>query len=230
MKLSIIVPLLNGGRFIKGLIDSIITQNISDYELIIKDGLSSDDGLKIIENFSADNIKIISKKDSGIYDAMNQGIENSSGDWIVFMGADDKFLNGSNINSIIDNKINEYDILYGDFILNGKYHNAFYNWRLLNGNSINHQSIFYSRKIFEFYKYDTGYKIASDYKLNLALFLSKKTALYIPRAISEFGGLGLSMTNKELGDQEACAIRIELLGRIIGVFINLSIKIKNYLK
>jgi glycosyltransferase involved in cell wall biosynthesis len=161
---------------------------------------------------------------------MNQGIEHSSGDWIVFMGADDRFLSGSNINSIINNNINEYDILYGDFTLNDKYYKAFYNWRLFNGNSINHQSIFYSKKIFEFYRYDIGYRIASDYKLNLTLYLNKKKALYMPRAISEFGGSGLSMTGKDLGNQEACAIRVELLGRIIGVFVNLSIKIKNYFK
>lgn len=230
MKLSIIVPLLNGGKFIRGLLNSIVKQNINDYELIIKDGLSSDDGLKILNQFSFDNIKIISKKDSGIYDAMNQGIEHSSGDWIIFMGADDRFLDSSNINLIITKDNNEYDIIYGDFILNGKYYKSYYNWRLLNGNSINHQSAFYSNKIFKFNKYDTNYKIASDYKLNLSLYLNKKKALYIPRAISEFGGTGLSMTNRSVGNQEACNIRVEILGIIIGFFINFSIKIKNYFK
>ena len=82
--LTIITVVKNDEKNIKKTIQSIINQKNIEFEYIIVDGGSTDKTVKIIKKFKKFIKVIISKKDKGIYDAMNKGIKKSKNDIIVF--------------------------------------------------------------------------------------------------------------------------------------------------
>lgn len=93
MKISVITPVLNGERFLRQTIESVLAQT-GDFELeyIIKDGGSIDGTLAILDEYSKHPaITVISKKDKSLYDAINQGFELASGDIGCWINADDTY-------------------------------------------------------------------------------------------------------------------------------------------
>ena len=109
---SIIVVTLNSRyEFIKTL-DSIKKQSFQDYEIVIVDGKSEDGTVDIIKKLNDFNLKSISEKDEGIYDAMNKGIDNSTGEWIIFLNSGDIFYNKEILRNISKKQVENYDILF----------------------------------------------------------------------------------------------------------------------
>jgi glycosyltransferase involved in cell wall biosynthesis len=93
-KVSIIVPSLNQGKFIKETIESILSQDYNNIECIVMDGGSTDDTLDILKSFG-EKISYTSEKDNGQSDAINKGIQRSSGDIVAFLNSDDVYLPGT---------------------------------------------------------------------------------------------------------------------------------------
>jgi glycosyltransferase involved in cell wall biosynthesis len=91
MKISVIVPVYNSERYIKKCIESIINQTYKDIEIIIVNDGSTDGSLNIIQKYQElDNrIKLINQSNSGVSVARNNGIENATGDYIMFVDSDD---------------------------------------------------------------------------------------------------------------------------------------------
>ena len=89
--LSIITVVKNDEQNIQKTIKSIISQKNINYEYIIIDGKSTDNTLKKIRKYKSKINKIISRKDNGIYDAMNKGLKVANGDVIVFCNSGDFF-------------------------------------------------------------------------------------------------------------------------------------------
>jgi glycosyltransferase involved in cell wall biosynthesis len=219
-------------RLILECVNSILAQKFKDYEIIIKDGLSSDKTLEVIKQINNKKTKIISNSDSGIYDAMNQGIHVATGSWIYFMGADDQFYNDSvltNVSKEIE-KYSNVDFFYGDFFSGNQFYVNKFNWKIMKGNSLNHQSIFYNKNIFIDNYYDTSYKLAADYKFNLQLYIDKKKSIKIPFIISKYGFEGLSSKNKNIGLIECERSRIEVCGSAMGMVLNFFVRIYDCLK
>jgi len=76
---SIIIPTFNSERYIRGCLESILSQTIQNFEIIICDNMSSDQTLHIVTSFNDNRITILSEPDDGIYDGMNKGIMNAQG-------------------------------------------------------------------------------------------------------------------------------------------------------
>ena len=95
MKVSIIMPVFNSENYVSKSIDSIMNQTYDNWELIIVNDGSSDDTEAICREYSeCDNrIKLINIKNSGPSVARNIGLQNSKGNYILFLDGDDYFEN-----------------------------------------------------------------------------------------------------------------------------------------
>ena len=115
MQISIIIATYNAEKTLERCLNSIAPQKNEEIELIIIDGSSTDNTLNIIRSHESIIDFYISERDKGIYDAWNKGIEKATGEWIMFIGADDVLLPDAlpQYMNIIHNtpKIENYDYI-----------------------------------------------------------------------------------------------------------------------
>ena len=89
-KISIILPTFNSENYVKNTLQSILSQNYKNYELIIIDNISTDNTINIINSYKKKiKLKIIQKKTKNLAEALNIGINESSGEFIARIDADD---------------------------------------------------------------------------------------------------------------------------------------------
>lgn len=188
MQFSIITSSLNSANTIKRCINSVLSQTGVDVEHIIVDGLSSDTTCSIIRNRSEKDsrLKYIIERDRGIYDAWNKAVTIASGEWILFIGADDYLLS----TSVLEEVANEIQLDPNQlaFVSCGCVKGPSNTVRVL---SKKHRrkpfvafpydgpifsmppqpALFHSHIIFEKgFRFDASYKTAADKKLFLDLF------------------------------------------------------------
>ena len=90
--LSVIVPVYNAERYIEDCINMLLKQTLDNFEVILVNDGSTDKSLAICQKYTNDNrIKLINKSNSGAWDTRNVGIENSNGNYIMFIDCDDRF-------------------------------------------------------------------------------------------------------------------------------------------
>ena len=87
--ISIVIPLYNKESSILKTIQSVISQTYTDYELIVVNDGSTDNGTKIVENYPDTRINLINKENGGVCSARNRGIQEAKGEYIALMDADD---------------------------------------------------------------------------------------------------------------------------------------------
>jgi glycosyltransferase involved in cell wall biosynthesis len=202
-QLSVIIPSFNSGKTIGKALQSIVSQLYKDYECMVIDGGSTDNTLAIIAEFSKkhQSIRYHSEPDKGIYDAMNKGIQSTSGQYLYFMGSDDELYNNSVFEGIFSpSNFTSDDFIYGKVIFK---HSGLpfggptdYFKVIRNLENICHQAILYKRTIFETMGlYDLHFPIYADFNLNVKCFanntISKK---YIDSIFCIFNEKGASST------------------------------------
>ena len=119
MKISIITVTYNSGATLRDTLESVLGQDYSDYELIIKDGASTDDTLDICHEYEPrfeGRMKLISSPDEGPYDAMNQGIKAATGEVVGMLNSDDFYTSKDILHTIAHQfeQMPDIDALYGD--------------------------------------------------------------------------------------------------------------------
>lgn len=97
MLLSIIIPCYNSAKFISTTLDMLISQGLSDCEIIVVNDGSKDDTSKIVHSYAKKNpqIKIIDKENEGVSVARNTGIYNATGKFVYFLDSDDSLEEGT---------------------------------------------------------------------------------------------------------------------------------------
>lgn len=97
MLFSIIVPVYKVEKYLRECVDSILSQSFSDFELILVDDGSPDNCPAICDKYSErnSNVIVIHKKNGGLADARNAGIEKANGDYLIFIDSDDLILPNS---------------------------------------------------------------------------------------------------------------------------------------
>jgi glycosyltransferase involved in cell wall biosynthesis len=89
---SVIIPVYNRQRTVARAIDSVLSQSLQDFELIIVDDASSDDSVKIVQEYKDDRIRLLAlKKNTGPGGARNEGLKIVRGNLISFLDSDDAF-------------------------------------------------------------------------------------------------------------------------------------------
>jgi glycosyltransferase involved in cell wall biosynthesis len=122
-KVSIITVVFNGARFLEATIQSVINQQCKNFEYIIVDGGSTDGTLDIIHKYEKQISKWSSGTDSGLYDAMNKGIDLAIGDYLWFINAGDEIYDIEVLCKLFKDENAEADIFYGETLIidpNGK--------------------------------------------------------------------------------------------------------------
>ncbi|MEM8525609.1 MAG: glycosyltransferase family 2 protein [Bacteroidota bacterium] len=186
-KLSIVVPSYNQGHFIEETLRCILLQNYPNLELIVMDGGSTDETIKVLETYNDFIDFWISEKDDGQSDAINKGLKRATGDWLAFMNSDDGYLKDA-FSRIFTHVPTDTDFIYGNQGYVGKtmqdaqlrISKNIYPLsvpRLLRffkdvNNIIPSQSVFFSRKLIEeigFYDQELHYGMDFEWYVRAAL-------------------------------------------------------------
>lgn len=91
MKVSIVIPLYNKAPYIKRALDSIRAQTLSDFEVIVVDDGSTDDGALAVSQYSDPRVRLLSQPNAGPGSARNKGIAEARGEFTAFLDADDEW-------------------------------------------------------------------------------------------------------------------------------------------
>lgn len=225
MLVTIITVCYNAADCIRKTMESVLNQTYRNIEYIVKDGDSADGTNEIIrdykERFRQKGIQFrhIVKKDSGIYDAMNQATILATGRYINYMNADDIFLNEHVVDDIFGNKEHSEDVLYGDAICEYEFIKGKKEYTLWRGQHQNfklmpfsHQACFLKTSTVKKYYYDTAYKCAADFHLLLRFFKDGKIFKNIRCIIPICTMSGVSNTNIATSYNEAIQVK-----RILGM-------------
>ena len=204
-KISIITPTRNAGKTLEACILSVVNQTYLNKEYMIIDGLSTDGTLGIVKKYADiyPYIKWISEKDEGIYDAMNKGIDLSSGDWLYFLGSDDIFCSNTVLNDIFNRtEVSKFDVIYGNVKWGNTeqlYDGPFSRLKLVQKN-ICHQAIFTRKIVFDrLGKFDIKYKTWADWVFNLQWYNRRDIRhCYIDIAIARYNLDGYSKHNHDM--------------------------------
>jgi len=209
-KLSIITINYNNLEGLKRTVESVVNQTWQEFEYIVIDGGSTDGSAAFIERQSEFIDYWVSEPDTGIYNAMNKGIEKATGEYLLFLNSGD-CLNKSDVIDTSFKSLNDYDLITFDMeVINGncsiiqtypsklKFSDMVFGY-------LPHSSTFIKKQLFDRIGfYDETLKIVSDWKfMIIALFIYHCTYHKIEGTLSTFylGGISSKIDNKEERDQ-----------------------------
>jgi glycosyltransferase involved in cell wall biosynthesis len=196
MKLSLITVTRNSGQYLEDSIKSVVGQTYKDIEFIIIDGKSNDNTIDIIKKYENYIHHWISEPDRGMYDAINKGMQLSTGDIIGILNSDDIFDNNDVVAAIVKTFVEQQvDSIYGDleYVEQHDVKKVYRIWkgrpyirrRFLLGWMPAHPTFYFKRKLYEAYGgYENHYYSAADYELMCRyLYKFKSSSFYLPKFI-----------------------------------------------
>jgi glycosyltransferase involved in cell wall biosynthesis len=218
IKISIITATFNSAATLKDTIESVVSQDYPSFEYIVKDGQSVDGTIEIVRSFGDAASKFVSKKDAGIYDALNQGLEMATGDVIGFLHSDDVYTGSSVLSKIAKQfEAKKCDAVYSDlyYVSRDNTDNIIRKWKsgnykdgmFLNGWMPPHPTFFVRREIYEqFGNFNTDLKSAADYELMLRFIHKNKIRIsYLEEFTVKMrtgGQSNISLSNRYLANME----------------------------
>lgn len=196
LRVSIITPSYNQGRYIREAIESVRQQGYPDFEHIVVDNCSTDDTIEILKEYP--HLLWRSEPDQGQSDALNKGFKMATGDIIGWLNADDRYIGGcfSTVTTFFKDKA-DYDIVYGDYRLideNGQLRQlrrelAFdmFILKYLHVLCVPSTTTFFKRKVLdEGWFLDTTYHYSMDYEFFLRLALRGYRFAHVRSFLADF--------------------------------------------
>jgi len=225
--ISFIIPTYNSEKFLSDTLHSIINQHYEHIEIIIVDGKSTDQTLNIVHEFDRYIETIISEEDDGIYDAINKGINASSGDIIKILNSDD-VLSDDAISETLPIITNLFDKGERFFTIMSKLNRIDLEGNLLKTWNINpriglfenwnHPTWFTSKQVYdEIGLYSLEYKIASDYEFHLRQVSSKIKIIRHNKPLSSMREGGVS--DNYSGISEVIKIKTKYHGVLLSTLL-----------
>ncbi|MDF7760017.1 colanic acid biosynthesis glycosyltransferase WcaE [Kosakonia cowanii] len=172
-----------------------------EFEWIVVDGGSQDGTEDFLKSLNGQyNLRFISERDKGIYDAMNKGIDMASGRFAIFLNSGDIFHE-----EIVDvvrqlSEAKETAMYIGDALLdfgdgNKLRRNAKSGWYIYHSLPASHQAIFFPVHGLKTYPYDLQFKVSSDYALAARMYKAGFPFKRLKGLVSEFSMGGVSTSN-----------------------------------
>lgn len=176
---SIIIPLYNKENYIKETLTTALNQSFSNFEIIIINDGSTDNSVEQVKLFNDKKIRLINQNNLGVSAARNKGIDEAKSDLIVFLDADDLWM---------DNHLEELKKLYHDFPNCGMYCNR-HKTKISNNKFVSNT---YSNSIPDSYR-----GIIPDYfEANLVNRVSFTSSIMIPKeVIKKYNGFDINISS-----------------------------------
>ena len=195
-KVSVIVPVYNAERYLSHCIDSILAQTFTDFELLLIDDGSKDNSGKICDEYAAKDsrVRVLYKDNGGVSTARNLGLENASGDWVIFIDSDD-WISESMIHDMYEKAESEKaDLVYCDLKILFNDHIEVLHIAKYDSNKVNMLNNFIKstfgtvvgmlakRSLYESndVRFPKGVKFCEDFYVAVRLMLYSKKICYIP--------------------------------------------------
>lgn len=203
---SIITVTYNAEQTIAPTIDSVAAQTCDLYEHLIIDGNSSDSTIDIIRRRMHPRLSFRSAPDRGIYDAMNKGLANATGDYVLFLNAGDTLHSPDTLQHVADTIMeNDYPgIVYGqtDIVdsqrrrLGARHLTAPDTLTLrsfADGMVVCHQAFVVLRRIAE--PYDLRWRFSADYEWCIRVLQHSRRNVLLPEVIADYLNEGTTTRN-----------------------------------
>ena len=205
IKISVITAVFNSRETISAALDSVLGQSGANVELVVIDGGSTDGTLEILRSYADRLSVLVSEPDGGIYDALNKGIQRSSGDVLGFLHSDDLFADAGVLSRIAAAFADPgVGAVYGDLLYVRKDNpdqavrywrsGAFSDRRLGWGWMPPHPTLYVRRDLYERHGlFDTSFRIAADYDFVLRLLGKGRVGVhYLPEVLVKMRMGGVS--------------------------------------
>ncbi|MBQ5824284.1 MAG: glycosyltransferase family 2 protein [Clostridia bacterium] len=107
-KYSIVVPVYNAEKYLEECVNSVLSQSVTDFELILVDDGSTDNSGRMCDSFAScdERVKVIHQQNSGPIPTRFNGVKEASGDYILSLDSDDYWLDG--LLEKVDESINRF--------------------------------------------------------------------------------------------------------------------------
>ena len=224
---SIVVVALNPGERLKKTLESIVNQTFTDYEVILKDGGSTDGSLEKLQKqgyFDDKNqIVIQQRKDKSIYDGMNQALSLVKGRYVQFLNCGDYFYSDRVLKEVADfiETVEQQRVIFYGNQYNQQQNSIVYSAPQINDftcyrNVPCHQVCFYDYRLFEKRAYELRYKVRADYEHFLySIYEENAVGVSMPIVIASYEGGGFSETkeNRKQSALEHKEITLKYLGK-----------------
>ena len=185
MKFSIVTATLNSQGTINKTLESIVSQNFDDYEVIFVDGHSTDNTINLINNSSIKNKTIISQNGKGVYSAFSEGIKCANGEIILIINSDDYFKETNSLFEINDIFVNypKISIFISNVEMINSKKNIIRNYKSNNfkkfmfyfGHMPPHPGVFIRKEIYEKYGlFNEHFENAGDFEFLVRIILKLK--------------------------------------------------------
>jgi glycosyltransferase involved in cell wall biosynthesis len=208
--ISIIVAVLDGAEKIEHCIDSVSRQTYANIELVIMDGGSTDGTVEILKQNTSKIKYWDSAKDKGVYHAWNKALDHISGEWVIFLGADDFLWSDDAIEQLVSHLVKTQKsnrIVYCQMVMvdtaGAILAVSGLPWERIKKKfpevmGIPHPATVYNRTAFHIHgKFDESFRIAGDFEFLLRELISAD-ALFIPNLIltgMHYGGISSNPEN-----------------------------------
>ncbi len=215
-RISIITASYNDAAGLNALATNLRQEKRELFQWIVVDGASSDHTQAIAQSHKDLIDVFISEPDQGVYDAWNKGLVHAHGQWIIFLGCDDRL--GCGWLEEVVNVPQENDLVYGDLILLSQDHQkhrikTFSNWAqaqalLPHRMCLPHSGMAHHRRLFAENRFDPSYRICGDW--DFLLRACPKSGVHIPNQIQtvmSLGGLSSSAQSELRMYREICRIQ-----------------------
>lgn len=220
--ISVITVVYNSVSTLERTILSILGQTYSNVEYIIIDGGSIDGTKDLIQKYACRISKWVSEPDKGLYDAMNKGINLSTGDYLWFINSGDEIAAPDVIERIMAISTSA-DIYYGETVVVDTAGDVLGNRRLkpplnLNwkhfskGMLVSHQSVIIKKEICNYY--NTSFRFSADFEWVLSALKKSTKTVNTQMVISVFLEGGLTRKNIIPGLKE----RFKIMANHFGLF------------
>lgn len=231
-KFTIITITYNAARWLERTVVSILSQSYPNIEYLIIDGGSKDGTVDIIKQYAPGIAYWISEPDKGLYDAMNKGLKQATGDYVWFINAGDTLQSAATVQRIamkIGKRASLPDVIYGETSivdaegkplgmrrLKAPKQLTWKSFRM--GMLVCHQSFITKRTIAP--EYDLQYRLSADYDWCIRCLKQAKSIYNTKMILSNYLEEGLSTQQRKASLKERYEVMCKYYGKFATIILH----------